>query len=181
METHNPTAHKIWEKYPFFWIFEFPTLSPIVTEKEFGSREVGKKSESPTFRFSIVTGLSVELWDMSESNQSNQSDKSFDKKRGYHDWKSLLCSCIANLMESMLEWVKMPSPSTIQPFLGQDASTSEVSIESRQAIRCAAIFIESVLLNHWNSTKIQDRASAGLHSAAKNRPMSPWGTSITAT
>ena len=57
METHNPTAHKIWEKYPFFWIFEFPTLSPIVTEKEFGSREVGKKSESPTFRFSIVTGL----------------------------------------------------------------------------------------------------------------------------
>ena len=34
------------------------TLSPtIVTEKEFRSREVGKKSESPTFPFSIVTGL----------------------------------------------------------------------------------------------------------------------------
>ena len=40
--------------------FEFPISDltfPIVTEKEFGSREVGKKSEFPTFRFSIVTGL----------------------------------------------------------------------------------------------------------------------------
>ena len=42
--------------------FEFPISDltfPIVTEKEFGSREVGKKSEFPTFRFSIVTGLMV--------------------------------------------------------------------------------------------------------------------------